>query len=439
MSRSIVAVQSTVAEAPIGELASGTLVVPGWRGMGTATGAVLQFETQFLAQTMVAGDAGLAYMTTAAVASFSPGAGAPRLPVTEVASTHVSTSVYVPSWGFGTPFTHAHGLSGPVPCNAVPRADFTIGVAFASRSDVYHNGAPVPAVYGVSFFNAWATMRYDVEARQYGAAADHVTGTSYADSVDMGLGNDWFSGGRGNDYAWGGLGNDTIAGGVGNDTLVGMDGADSLVGDAGDDLLSGGAGRDILIGADGDDQLAGGDGEDALSGGAGRDKLDGGAGFDVLKGGDDNDTLNGMGDRDQLYGGNGNDVLNGSVGDDLLVGDAGQDILIGGAGRDKLWGAGPVDERDHFVFLSASDSPADAGHDVICDFRSGTDRINLSAIDADPATSANDAFSYAAGPAAHAVWFANGTVLVDVTGDSRADMWIELAGVKQVAAGDFIL
>lgn len=443
MTRTIVSVDSTVAEAPIGQAASGAMIVPGWAGMGTARGAVMQFTTEFLAVAMVgdfSGGQGLASMTTVTAAKFAQGAGAPRFDTVTVPSSNVSTVVYVPQWGFGTPFTYAKMTSAGVALGAVPHDDFYVTVGFASHSDVYLNGAPTPTIFATTpQFHAWATVHYDVEARQFGAAADMVTGTAYADCVDLGSGNDRFSGGRGNDYAWGGLGNDTLSGGVGNDTLVGMTGNDTIVGDEGDDLLSAGDGNDVLNGGEGRDQLAGGNGDDVLIGGAGRDKLDGGAGFDILKGDADNDTLNGMGDRDQLFGGAGDDVLNGSLGDDLLVGDAGRDILIGGAGRDKLWGGGPAEERDTFVYLTASDSRADASHDVICDFRHAVDRINLAAIDADSATSANDAFRFADGPAAHAVWFSNGMVSADVNGDSRADIWIELTGVRAVSAADFIL
>lgn len=443
MSRTIVAVDSTVAQAPLGQAASGTLAVPGWSGMGTAKGSIMQFTTEFLAVAMVgdfSGGYGLASMTTATAVHFAQGAGAPRFENTAVASSNVSQTVFVPQWGFGTPITYGKMISKGITLGAVPHDDFFVTASFASRSDVYLNGAPTPTVYATTpSFHAWATVNYDVEARQFGAAADSIKGTSHADCVDMGQGNDRFTGGGGNDYVWGGLGNDTLVGDAGDDTLVGMAGNDSLIGNDGDDLLSAGAGADLLDAGAGDDQLAGGDGDDVLLAGAGRDKLDGGAGFDVLRGEAGNDTLNGMGDRDQLFGGDGDDVLNGSVGDDLLVGDAGRDILIGGAGRDKLWGAGPVTERDVFVYLAVSDSTPDAGHDQICDFRHSTDRINLAAIDADPGKSGNDAFRFTAGPAAHAVWFSNGMVSVDVNGDSRADMLIELTGVRAVSADDFIL
>lgn len=439
MSRSIVTVQSDIDEVPLGQSARGAVTVPGWKGMGTATAAFMTCKTEFLGQAIVSGESGLAYMTTVAAAHFTPGVGSPRFSTVEVASSNVGHVAYVPEWSFGLPYSFAKMFSAPVKLSGVPHDDFHVNIAYASSNNVYHNGAPVPVVYETSVFQGSVVMSYDVQARQFGSAADRVNGTAYADSVDLGLGNDWFSGGRGNDYAWGGLGHDSVAGGAGNDTLVGMDGNDTLVGDDGDDLLSAGAGNDVIIAGSGQDQLAGGNGDDLLMGGDDGDKLDGGAGRDTLKGANDKDTLNGMGDDDQLFGGSGDDVLNGSAGNDLLFGEAGTDILIGAAGRDKLWGGGPADEKDIFVFLSAADSPAHAGRDVIGDFTHGTDRISLVAIDADPATKANDAFRFTAGPAAHAVWFSNGMVSVDVNGDSRADMWIELTGVRALGAVDFIL
>ena len=100
-----------------------------------------------------------------------------------------------------------------------------------------------------------------------------------------------------------------------------------------------------------------------------------------------NDTINGTGESDLIYAGSGNDTVKGNDGDDKIYGGSGSDTIngnngcdtiIGGYGADKLTG-GNGDDR--FVFLSAADSNA-ARFDVISDFRSGSDRIDLTALGA---------------------------------------------------------
>lgn len=64
---------------------------------------------------------------------------------------------------------------------------------------------------------------------------------------------------------------DTITGGNGNNVLKGMDGQDVLNGRDGDDKLQGGNGGDNLHGGDNDDKLIGGKGQDLLEGQSGTD------------------------------------------------------------------------------------------------------------------------------------------------------------------------
>ncbi|WP_291240722.1 hypothetical protein [Gemmobacter sp.] len=92
-------------------------------------------------------------------------------------------------------------------------------------------------------------------------------------------------------------------------SLSGGSGDDRLHGQAGADTLSGGSGRDMLTGDAGDDRLVGGGGGDWLSGGAGRDRLEGGAQSDALFGGTDGDRLTGGGGADRLSGETGADVF----------------------------------------------------------------------------------------------------------------------------------
>ena len=124
---------------------------------------------------------------------------------------------------------------------------------------------------------------------------------------------------------------DTLAGTTANDEIHGQDGADSinggagydiLVGDAGNDTIYGGANGDVLAGNDGNDALYGDDGNDTLRGDAGNDSLFGGLGTDSLLGGAGNDTIDGGAGADVLQGGTGSDLLDGGFNDlasDVLV------------------------------------------------------------------------------------------------------------------------
>ena len=76
---------------------------------------------------------------------------------------------------------------------------------------------------------------------------------------------------------------DILFGGTGNDRLNAHEGDDLLSGDDGDDRLYGDAGRDVLHGGAGNDQLYGGRDDDLLIGGAGDDYLDGGLGNDTYR------------------------------------------------------------------------------------------------------------------------------------------------------------
>ena len=126
------------------------------------------------------------------------------------------------------------------------------------------------------------------------------------------------------------------------DTLVGIE---NVIGSAQDDMLTGANNANRLMGGAGDDDLIGAGGADTLMGGDGDDDLDG----------DNND-----------------DVLDGGAGDDTIDGGANDDTITGGAGDDDLTGGA---NDDIFVF-----SPDDGnGVDVITDFDTGNNRINLTA------------------------------------------------------------
>ena len=79
-----------------------------------------------------------------------------------------------------------------------------------------------------------------------------------------------------------------------------------------------------------------------------------------------------------MLGDAGRNTLTGGAGSDGIFGGGGDDVIFGGGGADTLLGGGGADT---FAYLQASDSSAQA-YDIIRDFNSGEDRIDLSALNA---------------------------------------------------------
>ena len=154
-----------------------------------------------------------------------------------------------------------------------------------------------------------------------------------------------------------------------DDVLQADDDGDRVEGGGGDDRITGGAGWDLLYGGTGNDTITGGAGQDGLFGGEGNDELDGGEGADNLYGGAGADTLSGRAGTDSLAGNEGDDTLCGGADNDfLLQGGEGADTIVGGDGDDGMYGDGGADV---FVFTDRK------GNDVVYDFVSGEDIINL--------------------------------------------------------------
>lgn len=268
-----------------------------------------------------------------------------------------------------------------------------------------------------------------------GAGNDTLIGGQGNDTLVGGIGADLMKGGEGNDiyiidnvgdvivetpnsvlvgnnnYVMPGMGGnvpngDTVSSsisltqlfnGVENALLLNVATALNVTGNASDNnitgnnyanVLIGGLGNDTLLGGGGNDTLSGGDGNDGLNGGQGNDVMDGGVGIDTagynwvrtaltlnlslataqvanVEAGAD--TLVSI---ENLLGGQGNDsltgsavanVINGNIGNDVINGLAGSDTLIGGVGADT------------FVFGNKEV----LAHDLISDFVSGTDKIQL--------------------------------------------------------------
>jgi Ca2+-binding RTX toxin-like protein len=89
----------------------------------------------------------------------------------------------------------------------------------------------------------------------------------------------------------------------------------------------------------------------------------------------------------------------GSLIENAKGGSAG-DTIIANQAANQLTGNGGA---DIFKWTASGDSGTGAAADTILDFLRGTDKIDLSAIDANPATGADDAFAFIGTAAFHNV------------------------------------
>ncbi|WP_373503151.1 calcium-binding protein [Aestuariivirga sp.] len=338
---------------------------------------------------------------------------------------------------------------------------------------------------------------------------DFINGLGGNDAI-LGLGNDdLLLGGDGNDLLVGGRGSDTLNGGTGNDTanfndsslrvsanlsqgiarfsandfsntsevdtllsienLVGGSAGDQLIGNAAANRISGMLGNDQLIGYAGNDHLVGGDGDDYLDGGKGADTLIGGAGIDTVdyfysgkgvqinlidntaSGGDANgdvisgvESIYGSDFADTLTGNSSSSSLAGNVGDDFITGNGGKDDITGGMGHDILSGGGGADTF-HFHDVAESGTSA-ATRDLITDFKTGADHIDLSHVGYNGDKFNTVHFSFVGlqkfsgtGDELRLVYSgANTFIYGDGNGDKLTDFQIEFTGHLTLTATDFI-
>ena len=192
---------------------------------------------------------------------------------------------------------------------------------------------------------------------------DHVVmgGTTEADKIVAGEGDDTVWGYEGNDTIEAGYGVDIIHGGDGDDIItnagtdIGM--TDKLHGEKGNDVIQGGSGLALLFGNEGQDFLiAGPDGKTAF-GGQGNDFILGGDGGDVLLGNEGDDWIEGGPRFDVIAGENselffnstiiGHDVLNGGASDTDYDGESGDDIMFQAEGIQRNNGMAGFDWAIH--------------------------------------------------------------------------------------------
>ena len=138
-----------------------------------------------------------------------------------------------------------------------------------------------------------------------------------------------------------------------------------------------------------------------------------------------NDTLFGNSVANLLSAGDGNDRIDGGAGNDTLIGGRGKDTLTGGAGADV------------FQFQTNGDSAVGLGRDVITDFQQGSDKIDLSALDASRFIGTGN-FSGKLGEVRYASFDGATIIEVDSNGDRLSDVQIQLDHNVSLAFGDFL-
>jgi Ca2+-binding RTX toxin-like protein len=267
------------------------------------------------------------------------------------------------------------------------------------------------------------------------SSSETLTGTTSSDVMKGLAGNDTFKGNGGADTMYGGTGNDIFYLDSSGDVVIEntKEGTDKVVStvdhklaDFIENLTLSGTSSIDGTGNTWHNTIYGNAAANTLSGLTGDDKLYGQAGNDLLLGGDG---------ADRLYGGSGNDRLEGGAGNDFFQGGTGTDTLIGGSGADT------------FDWNYTADIGKGTTRDVILDFTRGSDKIDLSGIDARADTSGNNSFSFIGSQAFSGVdgqlrFFDGGTYEVvqgDVNGDKIADFELRLEGIDTLSATDFIL
>jgi Ca2+-binding RTX toxin-like protein len=331
-----------------------------------------------------------------------------------------------------------------------------------------------------------------------GLGVDNISGTDGDDVIHGLLGNDVLNGLGGDDFLDGGAGSDTLSGGTGNDVyildnpddkvieapssgidtieVIGFDvdltagvflgqeienvtllgGRDTgaignalnnvIIGNGTDNRLSGGLGDDTLIGGDGNDTYVVDSAGDAIveKAGGGIDTVETSVDYAlgdyvenlVLKGELGTENLSGVGSAQD-------NTLTGNAGDNHLDGGNGNDILVGGKGGDVLTGGSG---NDLFVFAPGDTGVGTSSRDVVTDFVSGQDRIDLSQFDANSVSPGDDLFHFIGISAfeqagdlrlnydsAHDVTILEG----DLDGDHTADFQIEFTGMVGLTGKDF--
>jgi len=314
------------------------------------------------------------------------------------------------------------------------RAELTGNLTFSSSG--YVSGS----ISGLTLKNADSGLVYMTVS----AFSEDIAGTFYTDPTES--------------LAASLVANDTIAGGNYSDYLLGYAGSDCLKGNGGNDTLDGGAGNDLMLGGSGNDVYVVNSVYDRVFETTSSTSTTDAGGADLVKSavsftlgsfveklsltGTTATNGTGNGAANTLTGNAAANTLNGGSGADTIVGAAGNDLLIGGAGRDSLTGGAG---NDTFDFNRLSDTGITTSTwDIITDFVRGQDRIDLSTLDANTSTTANEAFtsviaSTASFTAAGQLKVSGGVLYCNTDGDSAAELAIGLTGIASLGILDFVL
>lgn len=150
-------------------------------------------------------------------------------------------------------------------------------------------------------------------------------------------------------------------------------------------------------------------------------------------------------------GGSGNDDILGNSVNNRLLGGAGRDTIAGGQGNDRLDGGAGLDRlnggagNDLFDFNKLADTGKTlASADIVLGFVRGSDRIDLSTLDANSALAGNQSFSFIgnadfSGNATGQLRFEGGALYGSVDADTTAEFVIKLAGVDTLSAANLVL
>ena len=117
-------------------------------------------------------------------------------------------------------------------------------------------------------------------------------------------------------------------------------------------------------------------GNDTITAGNGTNTITTLAGNDIITTGNGKDTINAGAGNDTITSGAGNDSINGGAGNDTIAAQAGADIITGGSGNDSI-ALGVDSDMDTVIFGATAGGN---GNDIITNFISGTDKLNVGAI-----------------------------------------------------------
>jgi Ca2+-binding RTX toxin-like protein len=315
-------------------------------------------------------------------------------------------------------------------------SDFTAGERFTLIDEVenFKTGEidEITDVY-VNIDRLQITPTYEYTGRIIGSRYEDVISSEGSSKIDGGAGNDTITGRPGSGEVLGGTGDDTLI------LTLTMGTTSTASGGGGDDLLSIYFGeffgervvasvKSNVITIDADE------GGELRASAFERFKITGGVMNDKLLGIDGNDTLDGYVGADSLEGNSGEDHLEGGRGMDTLVGGRDKDILMGGS------------EADVFAFDDRDSAKGQKSGDIVKDFHTDEDKLDLSAIDAKAGGNDNKftwireaAFSGTAGEVHFQVLDGSTFVSGDTNGDAKADFYIRLEGFTDLVKSDLIL